>query len=116
MAALQLPPLSGQRTPRPDPGVTCILKVGEIQAIHTHRVSSPPIAAVANANWNNARERERDSICTSVRQRGLAVASCDCERFLVFLSSGVYRKSDSKSVLQWECLERFFKGELRHTG
>ena len=58
MAALQLPPLSGQRTPRPDPGVTCILKVGEIQAIHTHRVSSPPIAAVANANWNNARERE----------------------------------------------------------
>ena len=33
---MRLPPLPGQGTPRPWPGVTWIHKVGEIQSIYTH--------------------------------------------------------------------------------
>lgn len=58
-AALWLPPLPRQRTPRPKPRVTWIQKVGETQTTHTNTASNTPRAAAANANWEGTRERER---------------------------------------------------------
>ena len=112
--ALWHPPFQGQRIPRPKLGATSIHKVGEIQAIPTHTVSSMPIAAVANDNQES--DREREPICSWVRWRRLARASCDCERLLTFWRGGMYGKPDSDSVLQWECPERTFNGELRRAG
>ena len=55
---LWLPPLPGQGTPRPGPGVTWEDTQSREDPGYTHTVGSTSIACVPNANWESARERE----------------------------------------------------------
>ena len=49
-------------SPRCELEVTCIHKVREIQATHTHTANSTTIAAAANTKRDSAREKERGAL------------------------------------------------------
>ena len=91
-------PSQGRESPDPGPGVTWIHKVREIQAAHTHS-QQHTVAAVANANRESAREREREEFYLHL---GRAEAGCSqpwVRETLGFLERWVWAKQDSDSVL-----------------